>query len=157
VVIAPRVLDAAAIDELAGDLDGERRVTLELRYAGQSFELAVPWEGDVRERFAAAHEERYGYRDPDGEIELVTVQVSAVRPGPRVELHAGAGAREPEGEREVTIDGRPHAAAIWRGELAEGARLAGPAVWHGPEATLLVAPGWSGAVDATGTVVLGRD
>jgi N-methylhydantoinase A/oxoprolinase/acetone carboxylase beta subunit len=57
----------------------------------------------------------------------------------------------------VTIGGTPHDAAIWQGELAAGARLQGPAVWQGPEATLLVPPGWSGAVDDTGTVVLGRD
>jgi N-methylhydantoinase A len=145
------------VDELAADLPGERRVRLDLRYAGQSFELTVGWEGDVRERFAALHEERYGYRDPEGAVELVTVQVSAIEPGPEVALAAERGAGEPDGEREVIVDGAPVTAAIWRGEPAAGARIAGPAVWQGPEATLLVPPGWSGEVDATGTVILGRD
>jgi N-methylhydantoinase A len=147
----------AVVDELADGLDGDRHTRLDLRYAGQSFELTVPWEGDVREAFAAQHEERYGYRDPDGTIELVTVQVSAIVAGPSVELAATEGASEPSGTRAVTIGGTAHDAAIWQGELAAGARLLGPAVWQGPEATLLVPPGWSGAVDDTGTVVLGRD
>jgi N-methylhydantoinase A len=148
---------AAVVEEIAPDAPGERRVTLDLRYAGQSFELTVPWEGDVREAFAARHEERYGYRDPDAEVELVTVQVSAIAPGPPVALAGEGGATRPDGEREVVIGGGPVAAAIGRGELAAGAMLRGPAVWQGPEATLLVPPGWSGAVDATGTVILGRD
>jgi N-methylhydantoinase A len=148
---------AAVVEELAGGLEGERAVRLDLRYAGQSFELTVPWEGDVREAFAALHEERYGYRDPDGTIELVTVQVSAIVPGPEVTLAATGGADAPDGTRAVTIGGAPVDAAIWRGELAAGVELRGPAVWQGPEATLLIPPGWSGVVDATGTVVLARD
>ena len=32
------------------------------------------------ERFAAAHEERYGYRDPDGEVELVNIRLAMVDP-----------------------------------------------------------------------------
>jgi N-methylhydantoinase A len=151
---------AAVVDELATGMasgPAQRRTRLDLRYAGQSFELTVPWEGDVREAFAALHEERYGYRDPDGEIELVTVAVSAIVPGPDVRLAAAAGGTQPDGTRAVAIAGAAHDAAIWRGELAAGAHIGGPAVWQGPEATLLVPPGWSGVVDETGTVVLGRD
>lgn len=149
---------ARVAHDLGRDLPGEHRVTLELRYAGQSFELAVPWEGDVREAFAALHEERYGYRDPEGVVELVTVQVSAIEPGPQVSLvPAGEAATEPSGERDVVVAGRRTQARIWRGELQAGARLGGPAVWHGPDATLFVPPGWRGEVDDTGTVILGRD
>jgi N-methylhydantoinase A len=166
VLLAGGDLDDAAIDaivrELAADMpagdDVRREVRLDLRYAGQSFELTVPWEGDdVRERFAALHEERYGYRDPDADIELVTVQASAILPGPAVRLVSPGGAPSPAATRGVRLDGVVHDAAIWRGELAAGARLRGPAVWQGAEATLLVALGWSGGVDDAGTVVLGRD
>jgi N-methylhydantoinase A len=163
VLIAGEALDDAAIgravDDLLRDAPGAQRrsVSLDLRYAGQSFELTVPWEGDVREAFHALHEERYGYRDPDGVIELVTVQVTLADAGPQVELAAPGGATQPEATRAVTIDGTRHDAAIWHGEPATGARLAGPAVIQGAEATILVPPGWSGTVDDTGTVVLGRD
>src|SRR6266849_1319893 len=43
----------------------------DLRYRGQSFELAVPLGEDLAERFHRAHEERYGYSDHEREIELV--------------------------------------------------------------------------------------
>ena len=36
----------------------------------------------VRELFEAAHEERYGYRDPASPIELVTVRRRYLREGP---------------------------------------------------------------------------
>jgi N-methylhydantoinase A len=148
-----------AVDELLADAPAAQRrsVSLDLRYAGQSFELTVPWAGDVREAFHALHEERYGYRDPDGVVELVTVQVTLTDPGPQVTLAAPGGATEPQGTRRVVIGGSDHEAAIWRGDPATGARIHGPAVLQGPEATVLVPPGWSGDVDDTGTVHLGRD
>jgi N-methylhydantoinase A/oxoprolinase/acetone carboxylase beta subunit len=45
---------------------------------------------------------------------------------------------------------------VLRGELAPGTRLQGPALCAMPEATLLVAPGWAGEVDAHGTARLRR-
>ncbi|HEX2129575.1 MAG TPA: hydantoinase/oxoprolinase family protein, partial [Solirubrobacterales bacterium] len=62
----------------AGLEDADVEATYELRYRGQAFELAVPGTiepdpAELGERFAAAHEARYGYRDPDAEVELVTI------------------------------------------------------------------------------------
>jgi N-methylhydantoinase A len=42
----------------------------------------------LRAAFAELHEERYGYRDDDADVELVTLRVTGVDPGPRVELRA---------------------------------------------------------------------
>ena len=86
--------EIAALGERAGA--GARRVTAELRYRGQSFELAVecgeaPEPDALREAFAAAHERAYGYRDDDGEVELVTLRVTATEPGPEIDA-AAAGA-----------------------------------------------------------------
>lgn len=55
-------------------------VGYELRYRGQSYELEVRESREalpataLREAFAEEHERRYGYRDPDGEVELVTIR-----------------------------------------------------------------------------------
>jgi N-methylhydantoinase A len=38
-----------------------------------------------------------------------------------------------------------------------GSTLAGPAVVHLPEATLVVPAGWRGRIDATGTILLQRN
>ncbi len=45
-------------------------------------------------------------------------------------------------------------ASVLRGELAPGTEVHGPALCALPEATLLVPPGWCGAVDEHGTCVL---
>jgi N-methylhydantoinase A len=156
-------------DELLGEADaalaGERgnsRVTYELRYAGQAFELSVevpepagdaPDPEVLTESFAAAHERRYGYRDEHAPAELVNVRVSVWGPAPRLRPQADAAAPERSSAR-VVFGGDPLDAAVLRGELAPGTDVHGPALCALPEATLLVPPGWSGAVDEHGTCVL---
>ncbi len=135
------------------------RVGYELRYAGQSFELPVevaddPGPGALQTAFAAAHHERYGYEDATAEVELVTVRVSVWGPAPALALGgSSATATRPTPHRAV-FDGVHRDTLLWRGELAPGTRLPGPAVCALPESTLVIAPGWSGEVDARGNVGL---
>ena len=68
----------------AGELPAEGEA--DLRYRGQSFELTVPLQPDLAGAFHRAHEERYGYADPEREIELVAVRTADVTPGPDVSL-----------------------------------------------------------------------
>ncbi len=91
----------ALVDEASGGVGAapERlRVRHELRYRGQSFELAVEQSQSVDPRvlaedFARAHELRYGYRDDSAEVELVNMRASAWGPTPALRpLAAGAGA-----------------------------------------------------------------
>src|SRR6266566_3293077 len=58
--------------EDAGELPPEGEA--DLRYAGQSFELAVPIQADLAGAFHRAHEERYGYADRARTVELVAVR-----------------------------------------------------------------------------------
>ncbi len=86
----------AALGQDGGEAEPE--VVYELRYAGQAFELPVPGStrpdpADLAERFAAAHEERYGHRDPEGEVVLVHIRLALVAPGPRPQPRAAAGGR----------------------------------------------------------------
>jgi N-methylhydantoinase A len=160
---------AAAVRELGAraraELD-ERAVELaavyELRYRGQSFELPIPGAPEpslreLRESFEAEHERRYGYRDPDQPIELVTVRVSAGVPAAEPDLAAAAaGVPVLRGRRRALLGGRELELEVLRGVPAPGTAISGPAVVALPDSTLLVAPGWSGAVDLTGTIVLER-
>jgi len=144
------------------------RVRHELRYRGQSFELPVeeeiewhagPWTGlnpeDLRAAFARAHELRYGYRDDSAEVELVNIRVSVWGSSPSLRPRAASGAATPAGEaRAIIFDGEPIEATVLRGELPHGTILSGPTLCALGEATLLVPPGWSGEVDAYGTVHL---
>ena len=154
------------------DLDSpELRRAADLRYRGQSFELTVA-AGDperLAARFGTEHERRYGYRMEDEPIEVVSVRLRAtvaVDPaepaggpataaGDSPERPAGGGA--PSGERRVNFDGDWRAARVWnRAELGHGSTLSGPAVVEFPESTCVLAPGWDGELDASGTLVLVR-
>jgi N-methylhydantoinase A len=73
-----------------------------------------------------------------------------------LERAGGGGVSRPASSRRAVFGGASMEAEVWRGELAPGTRLTGPAVCELPEATLVVAPGWSGDVDATGAVHLVR-
>ena len=68
--------------EELGDDDADVRIVAELRYRGQAFELAVELSDHLEEDFHKAHEEAYGYRDPEAEVELVTLRATATTPGP---------------------------------------------------------------------------
>jgi N-methylhydantoinase A len=137
------------------------RVRHELRYRGQSFELAVdqseaPDPSALREAFAAAHEQRYGYRDDAAEIELVNLRVSVWGSAPRPRVRGAPGAGAPARAAEIVFAGRALRARVLRGELAPGTRVSGPALCAMPESTLLVPPGWAGEVDEYGTCRLER-
>jgi N-methylhydantoinase A len=138
------------------------RVRHELRYRGQSFELPVDESGAddpdaLREEFARAHEARYGYRDEHADIELVNIRVSAWGSSPELRPQAAPGAATAQGSTRIVFGGQPVEATIIRGEPAPGTRLRGPALYALADASLLVPPGWSGAVDAYGTCHLERE
>jgi len=76
----------------------------DLRYRGQSFELAVPLGPELEERFHRLHEERYGYADRGRELELVAVRTAEVTPGPALTLPASPRA-EARGPALIELDG----------------------------------------------------
>lgn len=150
-------LGEQARDEL-GSSDSELRAVYELRYRGQAFELAVeeaarPEPAQLRDAFERLHEERYGYHDPEQELELVTIRVSATVPGAQATLGGDDGDRELErATRGAILDGEETELAVLRGLPPPGTEIEAPAVVELPESTLLVAPGWRGEVDEQGTI-----
>lgn len=151
---------SSMVEETGAGLDAkvEVEVTYQLRYAGQAFELPVPGPVDpdpaeLVEGFERAHEERYGHRDPDGEVVLVDVDLALVVPGPSPRpVAAGADALE-KSSRRVHFDGEWVETTVLRGEPAAGTEAEGPIVFELPEATFVVPPGWSTSVDDHGTIV----
>jgi N-methylhydantoinase A len=140
-------------DEL-GEPEAELRATYELRYAGQAFELSVPGELSpdperLRSDFDRAHDERYGYSDPDAELELVTIRVAAAMPGAEPSSAAAEAAKE-RGTRRVRFRDEEVEAAILGPSEAE---VDGPAIFELPGATLVVPPGWHARADADGVVM----
>ncbi len=126
------------------------KIVAELRYRGQAFELSVPLSDSLEEDFHRAHEEAYGYRDPEAEVELVTLRATATTPGPEIDPAAvGKAAEGAERGRRDTIYGDTE---IIRGEPEPGETIEGPAVVELREATLAVPPGWAGEVLESGTI-----
>jgi N-methylhydantoinase A len=76
----------------------------DLRYRGQSFELTVPLQDDLAGAFHRAHQERYGYADPEREIEVVAVRTAEVVSGPDVSFLA-TDRHELDGPQLVELDG----------------------------------------------------
>ncbi len=141
-------------EEPAPGSDVETRATYELRYAGQAFELPIeagtaPTPEELRAAFDAAHEERYGYADPDAELELVTIRVAVALPG-AAPAATTAAALERRGRRRARFAGEWHDAAVLG--FGEG-EIAGPAIVELPGSTLVVPPEWMGRADAAGVTL----
>jgi N-methylhydantoinase A len=138
--------------------DRRARMTYELRYRGQAYELAIESQTDdpeeLREAFARAHERRYGYRDEGGEVELVTARASVWGAAPELLLSGAAGGawdgKQAGAGSGADADALPRAGGE-RLELIEG-----PTVRPLPGATLCVPAGWTGREDRWGTVRLER-
>jgi N-methylhydantoinase A len=140
--------------EELGEPDAQLRATYDLRYSGQAFELSVegalePEPGELRRDFDRAHQERYGYQDPEAELELVTVRVAAALPGAEPKPSEPAEA-ERRGSRGVRFGDEQHEAEIYgQGE----ADAEGPAIFELPGATLVVPPGWRAQSGADAVVM----
>lgn len=128
--------------------------SLELRYAGQSFELAVvePFDASVAERFAARHRELYGWALDQGSIELVNLRVRALvrrpmapTPKPRRKALPRAAI---VGERQATFDRERNLPIIDRNALTPGVQFAGPALIEEFSGTTLLPPHWHARVTA---------
>jgi N-methylhydantoinase A len=154
--IAAEVEDLSA--RLRGDLDeAEAEAVYEMRYTGQAFELPIsgptrPDPADLIARFERAHEERYGHRDPDGEVMLVHIRLALVEPGPRPQLSAATAGELEESSRPVRFDGEWIETPVLRGEPPAGLKSDGPIVFELPESTFVVPPGWRTEIDKAGTI-----
>ena len=153
---------ASEVDELTARLDGELggdevEVVYEMRYAGQAFELPVPGPtrpdpSELAKRFEQLHEERYGHRDPDGEVVLVHIRLAIVAPGPRLEPAAAPAGNLEESTRKVRFGSEWLETTVLRGEPPTGTSAPGPVLFELPEATFVLPPGWSAEVDDAGTI-----
>jgi N-methylhydantoinase A len=150
--------EAADLDRLVTELagDGEEiRGAADLRYAGQSFELLIPFEdpAELEDAFHAEHERRYGHADRDRAVELVTVRAAAVAPGAEVTLTATGDVER--SRRTIRWDGSDLDAEVLSGDgLPPGTTVQGPAIVEFPETTCLVPPGWAGEADEHGILTL---
>ena len=168
-------LDARArtwfADEGIPDADRLTLRTVDMRYAGQNYELPVPLPPgplsqatlqDMASGFEEAHRRLYGFAADNEAIQLVTTRVEAtgiVRKA-AFAAHEDAGPDAAEavvGTRDVWLPeaGRLVSCPIYdRERLRPGNLIVGPAVVEQMDATTLVLPGMAGRVEPYLNLVL---
>jgi N-methylhydantoinase A len=144
---------------------------LEMRYAGQNYELPVALPdgpidaamlAELLRRFAAEHERMYGYSEPGEPVQGVTFRVEALGRVDRPPLNARPrGGADPH---RADIDSRNVYLAERRGfvnspvyareKLRPGNQLEGPCIVEQMDTTTLLLPGDAGQVDAYGNLVI---
>ncbi len=133
---------------------------IDVRYAGQGFELRVPFSQHFVKQFHAAHQRRYGYADELRRIEVVNVRVRMVAATPPVRFSKkktarGSGKQAIARQRRVIFDGRAATALVYRRELLRpGDAVIGPAVIAEYSATTVLPVNCRAQVDARGNMVI---
>ncbi|UCH75085.1 MAG: hydantoinase/oxoprolinase family protein [Rhodospirillales bacterium] len=169
--------DQAAAWFDAEDIPDDDRIyelSLDMRYVGQNFELAVPFvqaprlaPGDVpdagamRRMFFAAHDRAYGYHNPDDPVEVVNVRLTArgrlYREPAAPADDSAPPAPEPFETRPVYFSDfeTPLETPVYdRARLSAGQLVSGPAIVEQLDATTPVWPGDRATVDAAGNIVI---
>jgi len=142
--------------------------TADVRYAGQGFELRVPFDANtaavtgaahVADQFHDVHTLRYGHAFTDQRVEITALRLTATSPAPAIlsqwRTHPTG---QPTGTRSLTIGGQASDARIIdRAGLTAATPTPGPALCIEPTTTTLVPPGWVARVDAFGLLHVERE
>ena len=157
-------LEQVARAELRRDQmpDGPVKVArrLDIRYAGQSYELSVPFTRQFGELFHREHEKAYGYRDTARPLEIVNLRIRLVIPTRKPRLQQERVARNAGGglivkKTTAWFGGRRHQTPFYnRDALRPGARFRGPAVVVEYSSTVVVPPGFVCRVDKYHNLVI---
>lgn len=160
----------------AGDACLTREI--DLRYAGQGYELRTPLEGlftgrlsaeslrAVRTRFDERHAQIHGHAAKNQAVEVVSyrLRLRVAVPKYQPQPESAQAATRPisvsaKGKRKLHMSGAfaVEAAVYERDRLDIGVVIAGPAIVEQFDATTVIPPGWSGRVDAYRNLMLSKD
>lgn len=182
-VATTSTLSAADIRAMFADLlkDGERELegagfpsdrrrfaaTIDMRYAGQSFELSVPVDmelpdmAEIVRAFEKIYEIRYG-GTTTAPVEIVSYRIAAWGMSdkpvlPPVEAAGRTMAAAVMTTRTTIFDGEAHSVpVIDRDRMPPGEAVTGPAIIEEAGSSTIVPPGWSVVLDRIGCLVLRR-
>ncbi len=160
-----KILSRRGIAELKSEGINESQISthysVDLRYAGQSYTLNVPWTEQARslnialQAFHQLHKKRYGHQH-DQPVELVNVRVKVSAPPITLslpELLPATEAARVTAKRQVY--GIDRAVPVYqRQQLLSGHQLEGPALIVEQVSTTWLAPGWQCTVDSIGNLIL---
>ncbi|WP_240953627.1 hydantoinase B/oxoprolinase family protein [Sphingomonas sp. G-3-2-10] len=135
-------------------------LTAHLRTKGSDSTIELPLDTPeaMRDAFAAAYRQRFGY-DPIVPPIVDMIRAEAIaETGEALQLPAPPEASAPPiGEVTTFMGGAHHRTPVHdRAELAEGAIVTGPALIIDPVATTVIEPGWQATIDGEGSIILTR-
>jgi N-methylhydantoinase A len=147
------------------------RLSVDMRYAGQNYELDVPFPSgaigphvleQLKTAFEAAHQQLYGYIAPEEPIQLVTFRIEAIGIVEKATIPAFPPAETPVeeatiGERAVFLPeagGLTSCPVLAREKLGPGHVIEGPAVVEQMDSTTLILPGQRARIDPTLNIVI---
>ena len=145
--------------------DVELRRSVDLRYAGQNYELEIalaPGRAgleyrSIRERFSERHRARYTYAT-DEPLECVTLRVAALVPSslPRPPERRPSGPAQVADDQPCLMPGvnEVRATVYRRAGLAADQALDGPALIEDEQSTIVVPPGQRARADAIGNLIV---
>jgi N-methylhydantoinase A len=157
---------AQALDELRDDGFGAEQIRIEraldMRYAGQGYEIAVSCSAhslhdadlkQLRATFDQQHRTMFGHMAPEEPVEIVSYRVRGIGLVPPVEMpkFKPAGTTLADAQREmrrVRFDGREVDCPVYQRErLDVGLTVAGPAILDQFDCTTVICPGQTARVD----------
>jgi N-methylhydantoinase A len=157
---------AQALDELRDDGFGAEQIRIEraldMRYAGQGYEIAVSCSAhslhdadlkQLRATFDQQHRTMFGHMAPEEPVEIVSYRVRGIGLVPPVEMpqFKPAGTILADAQREirrVRFDGREVDCPVYQRErLDVGLTVAGPAILDQFDCTTVICPGQTARVD----------
>jgi N-methylhydantoinase A len=163
-----RLVDAGfAADEMVF------RELADLRYAGQTYELAVPLAAArlspetipaLQEAFAQQHMRAYGHRGREGAVEMVTLRLVArgtrgAADEPFLRTPTPHRAAAPVGARPAYFGpqwGLLETRTLDRSQLGEAPSV-GPLIVEEYDATTVIPPGWRAVLDPSGAILITAD
>ena len=159
-------LASQAMEELRGDGFVQKSIhverALDLRYAGQGYEIAVPcraqpFDGgalkELRAAFDQHHQRMFGHMAPHETVEIVSYRVRGIGLVPPVRLPTFKSAGIPLADaqrtrRRVRFDGKDVDCPVYERErLDVGLSFAGPAIVEQLDCTTVLCPGQTAHVD----------
>jgi N-methylhydantoinase A len=146
------------------------RLSADMRYVGQSFELEVPLEQDwvsarkpaaIRDAFHDYHQRIYSHSDRAAKVEMVSIRMRAIGEVPQVrssmEVSAAPSTNGKSASRLSIFRGESVSAAVaTRESLHRGVSFQGPAIVEQLDTTCVIPPGWNASVHESGSLVLNR-
>ncbi len=169
-------LEAEGIKTLSADGFGKRdiaiRRSLDMRYVGQvhecmveigTFRIDAASISRIVRAFHKRHEELYTYAEPQNAVEVVNIESTLIgriaKPEPISIPKAGNAAKALKGHRDAAFsaDGKAARTPVYDGgALGAGASVKGPAIIEEETTTIVIQPGWTAKLDASGSYCVTR-